>query len=219
MDARERVRYDMFVRVDEFGRTNAADFPAGGIAAAQFAVIAAVVAEIQRLIGDQTASRDTARFTFNSKATARENLREEMSDIGETARSMVYAIPGIDLKFRLARTRNDADLLAAARAFYQNSEEYQAQFVEFGLPATFRAELNAAVEAFEASLNPPGAAIDQQVEATADVGEAVRRGMQAVRTLEGVVKNKYRSNTGKLTAWLSASHIEKLSSKPKPPAA
>ena len=30
-----------------------------------------------------------------------------------------------------------------------------------------------------------------------------------VSELKGVVKNKYRANTGKYAAWISASHIEK----------
>ncbi|MGI8788386.1 MAG: hypothetical protein ACR2HG_11575 [Pyrinomonadaceae bacterium] len=217
MNHHERRRYDMFIRVDEFGKTNAADFPAGSVGAAQFAEIGDVITQIQTLIGDQTASRDDARFHYGSKATMRENLREEMSDFNETARSMVYQIPGIDLKFRLSRTANDADLLAAARAFYANSEEYNAQMIEYGLPPTFRADLMAAITDFETSLNAPGAAMDSQVEATSNIGDATRRGMQAVKTLEGVVKNKYRSNTGKLAAWLSASHIERSPAKPPAP--
>jgi hypothetical protein len=78
--------------------------------------------------------------------------------------------------------------------------------------------LNEAIDAFEQSLNAPGAATDSQVAATADIGETIRRGMQAVRILEGVVRNKYRDNTGKTAAWLSASHIAKLPAKTPPTA-
>lgn len=215
MNKNDRVRYDMFIRVDEFGKTNAADFPAGGIGAARFADITGLIAQIQTLIGDQTASRDDARFNYNTKGTMRENLRAEMSDINETAHSMVYQVAGIDLKFRMPRGSSDVNMLAAARAFYANSEEYKTQMIEYGLPATFRHDLNDAIAEFEQSLNAPGAAMDSQVAATADLGEIIRRGMQAVRTLNGVVRNKYRANTGKLAAWLSASHIERMP-KPEP---
>ncbi len=219
MNADDRVRYDMFIRVDEFGNINAADFPSRSIGGAQFAVIADVIAQIQTLIGDQIASRGDARFHFATKATMRENLRGELSDINETAHSMVYQFAGIDLKFRMPRAGNDANMLAAARAFYQNSEEYEPQMIQYGLPETFRADLQTAITAFEQSLNAPGGAMDSQVAATADIGEAVRRGMQAVRILDGVVRNKYRGSTGKLAAWLSASHIEKINAKPTPPTA
>lgn len=59
-------------------------------------------------------------------------------------------------------------------------------------------------------------AIDEQVAATAQIGAAVRRGMIAVRILNGVVRNRYRSNVGKLAAWTSASHIEKAPKKDQP---
>lgn len=216
MNARDRARYDMFIRVDEFGNTNRADFPIESIGGAQFSKIADVISKLQTLIGDRETSRDDARFSYNAKATMRENLREEMSDINETARSMAYQIEGIELKFRMPRAGGDVDLLAAARAFYNNSEEYNTQMTEYGLPAAFRAELNQAIADFETSLNPPGAAMDSQVEATNNIGEQIRRGMKAVKTLEAIVKNKYRNNTGKLAVWLSASHIERASKPPAP---
>ena len=46
------------------------------------------------------------------------------------------------------------------------------------------------------------------VEATAEIGEAIRRGMVARRILDGVVRNVYKNDVGKLAAWTSASHIE-----------
>jgi hypothetical protein len=39
----------------------------------------------------------------------------------------------------------------------------------------------------------------------------------AVRTLDGIVKNKYTNNPGKLAAWLSASHVEKAPKKKENP--
>jgi hypothetical protein len=47
------------------------------------------------------------------------------------------------------------------------------------------------------------------VEATAEIGEAIRRGMVARPILDGVVRNVYRNDVGKTAAWTSASHIEK----------
>ena len=217
MTDNERRRLETFIRIKQFGADQADDFPPGSIAATQFGVIGGVIGEVEQFSGDQLASFGGARQLFVAKDTARENLREEMSDITRTARSMVYQFDGIDAEFRLPRNRNDQDLLAAARAFHENSAEYEAAFVEYGLPAAFRAELQAAIDAFEASLNPTGTAVDEQVAATAQIGEAIRRGMIARRILEAVVKNKYRSNVGKLAAWLSASHIERAPKKEKTP--
>lgn len=46
-------------------------------------------------------------------------------------------------------------------------------------------------------------AIAEHVAATADEAAKVREGMVIVRILDGIVKNKYANNPGKLAAWLS----------------
>ena len=38
---------------------------------------------------------------------------------------------------------------------------------------------------------------------------AIREGMVAVRTVDGIVLNKRSNDPGKLAAWLSAKHVEK----------
>ena len=55
------------------------------------------------------------------------------------------------------------------------------------------------------------------VEATAEIGESVQRGMVARRILDGVVRNVYKNDTGKTAAWTSASHIEKPPKKTEEP--
>ena len=217
MNDEDRRRYEAFLRIIQFGVESATDFPAGSIGKAQFDEIAAVVELLDELATEKTAGFGEARFAFVGKDTARENLREKMSEIVETARSMVYQFPGIDAIFRMPRNRSDQQMLAVARVFLAEGAARQAAFVEYGLSATFLAELQAAVDAFEASLAPTGAATDAHVAATAEIGAAIRRGMIARRILLGVVKNKYRSNVGKLAAWTSASHIEKASQKQNEP--
>lgn len=220
MDDRERRRYDMFVRVRQFGVENTADFPAGTIGAVQFNEIRSIINLIDQLAANQTASFGDARFAFVGKDTARENVRDDISEIARTARSMVYQFPGIDVKFRMPRGNNDQQLLAAARAFHAEATPQSADFIAYGLPADFLTDLQTDIDTFEAALEPTSAAIDAQVEATAEIGAAVRRGMVAVRILNGVVRNRYRNDVGKLAAWTSASHIEKAPKpdKPTPPA-
>ena len=217
MNIHVRRRNDTFIRIKQFGLDNAADFPVGGVGEQRFAEIAAVVDLIEQLAADQTQGRGDARFAFHSKGTARENLREAVSEIAEISRSMVYEFPGIDLKFRLPRNLTDAGLLAIANAFLEESGQYKADFIRYGLAETFIADLQAATAAFEQSLGTPGTALDEQVEATAELGEAVRRGMIARRILDGVVRLKYKNSAGKLAAWTSASHIEKSAEKPEEP--
>jgi hypothetical protein len=111
---------------------------------------------------------------------------------------------------------SDANMLAKGRAFHTESLPYNADFIAYGLPATFRAELNAAADAFEASFSNTASATAEHVAATADTSAKVREGMVIVRTLDGIVRNVYANDPGKLAAWLSASHVEKAPKKPAP---
>lgn len=209
MTKRERVRVDMFIRVIANITGNIADFAVGGVVLAQLAILQAVVAAVQALSGEQVAGFGEARFGFNSKDTARENLREMLSAIARTARSMVYEFPGIDLKFRMTRGDNDANLLAKALAFQTEAAPLKAAFLGYEMDGDFLTDLQTLITEFQQSLEAPAGAIDAHVEATAEIGAEIRKGMVAVRTMKGAVVNKYRNDVGKLAAWMSASHIRK----------
>ena len=118
MDDNERRRYEMLVRVRQFGTDNAGDFPGGTIGDTQFTVVGTSVDSVESEAGKQQAGFGEASQQFEVKGTARENLREQMSDIARTARSMEYQFDGISNKFRMPRNRNDADLLNKGRAFF-----------------------------------------------------------------------------------------------------
>lgn len=57
----------------------------------------------------------------------------------------------------------------------------------------------------------------EHVAATADTSAKVREGMVIVRVLDGIVRNVYGNDPGKLAAWISASHVEKSPKKKAPP--
>lgn len=150
------------------------------------------------------------------KDTARENLREEMSDISRTAKSMEYEFDGISDKFRFQRNLNDADLLAKGRAFIIEAGPYAANFKDYGLSGSFIADLTAACDAFEATFSTAASAQAEHVQATADTAAKNRDGMVAVRVVDGIVQNKYANDPGKLATWLSAKHVEKDPKKKAP---
>lgn len=209
MTKKERVRFNMFARVVQFLSDNSGDFAAGGVVRVQLAVLSAVIAAIETLTGKQTGGMNEARFSFKSKDTARENLREMLLDIVETARSMVYSYPGIELKFQLPGNLSDVNMLAAARAFLPEATAMKSAFVAYEMENTFTTDLQTLIDEFEASLNAPGTATDTHIAATAEIGAEIRKGMVAVRMMDAAVRNKYRANPGKLAAWASASHIER----------
>jgi hypothetical protein len=205
----DKVRWDMFVRFLQF-LTDYLPSIKTGVIAAQRTVLNGVVERLQTLAGDQSAGLGDARFTYDSKGTARENLRAMMRRIAETAHSMVYKYPGIDLKFQMPRNNSDAEILAKARAFQTEATAREADFIENEMEADFLAEFDHLIADFEHSLSTTATATTSHVEASAEIGEEIRKGMIAFRTMKGAVLNRVRDNPGKLAAFTTASHVEKI---------
>jgi hypothetical protein len=214
MNDSDRRRYEMLVRVKQFGIDNGADFT--GIATTKFAEVGSKVDETEAKSGAQQAGFGLAAQQFEVKDTAREDLRDEMSAIARTARSMEYSFPGISEQFRFQRNLSDETMLARARAFATAAVARQADFIAYGLPATFIADLTAAADAFEATFGSAASATAEQVAATAEAAAFIREGMIAKRILDGIVRNRYAGDPGKLAAWLSASHVEKAARSTPP---
>jgi hypothetical protein len=216
MNIHVRRRNDTFISISAYRQQFPVDFPAGSIEALQVDELEIVTGLIARYGADQMTKFGDVRFGFNSKGINRENLREEVEEIGTIARTMVYEFPGIDLIFHVPGNLPDAAMLALAKTFHAKFTDYTAGFKRYGLDdKVVLPKLQTAIDQFEASLAPPEMAKDAQVEATAALGEAVRRGMIAWRILRGVMKVKYKNNPAKYQAWLSASNIEKDSKKVK----
>lgn len=211
-----RRRYETLIRVGQFGTENAADFPAGSVGAAQFALIAAVVDGIEAAAAGQISGLGESARQFEIKMTARENLRDELTAIGRTARSMEKAFNGISDKYRFRRNLTDAAMLASARAFAADIGEHEADFIAYGLPPTFINDLTAAADAFEAAFTATAAARSEHITATAANPSQAETGMEAKRVLDGIIKNKYAGNPGKLAAWAAAAHVERPLKRRKP---
>lgn len=202
-----RRRYEMQVRVVQFGTDNSGDF--SGIGTTTFTELGTLVDETESKSASQQSGFGEAAQQFEVKDTCRENLRDQMSDISRTSKSMEYAFDGISDKFRFQRNMSDAQMLAKARAFIIEAGPYAADFKDYGLSGTFIADLTVAADAFEASFSNTASATAEHVAATADEAAKVRQGMIKVRILDGIVKNRYANDPGKLAAWISASHVEK----------
>lgn len=217
MNDESRRKWDAFIRMHQFGLDNAADFGAGSPAMVQFNLLETIITSVDTSAADQFDAGGDFSQLIEAKANAREALRELMSAIAMAARSMAYVITGIDEKFRMPRNRNDADLLAAGRAFYTNSGTYEATFISYGLAADFRDQLHDAADNFEATMSPVASALADRVQAGAEIEDWITQGMRCKRILDGIVKIVYANNPGKRAAWDSASHIEAAPKSKKPP--
>src|SRR5437870_3746571 len=110
-------RYEMLVRVRQFGAAHPDAFPATSLGGQMFAAVGLAVDALDQQGASQVPGLGAAKEATASKAAARAALHETLDAVSHTARALALDTPGLDDKFRLPRSRNDQRLLNAARAF------------------------------------------------------------------------------------------------------
>jgi hypothetical protein len=208
---------ETFVRVRAFGEERAASFPTDSLGGEQFNIIAEVVETLNSTITAQTSGKSSVQQATSSRTDAREALRESMQAISRTARVMALDIPGLENKFRMPRSGSDQALLYAARAFLGDAEPLKDEFIRHELPATFLEDLRADITNLERAMSRQNTGRGAQVTATASIEQTVERGMNALRRLDAIVRNKFRDDPATLAAWEHARHVERPARTQKRP--
>lgn len=216
MNDNERRRHQMFVRVRDFGQAHANDFAAGSFALQLFTNIGTVVTTLDGHAASEVSGRGDARQGTQSRSQARAALRDDLEAINRTAKAMAEDVPGIDDKFRVPRGNNDLEMLNAARAFKADAEPLKAQFVAHELPANFLEDLQADIDAMEAAISDQSSGVGDAVAAGAAIDDTVSSGVDIVRKLDAIVRNKYANNPAALAEWTSASHTERAPRRSAP---
>ncbi len=218
MDDNERRRNETFLRVREFGATRAAEFPLTTLAGELFASLNTIISELNTHTSNQASQQSGARESSTGKAAARDELRRDMEAISRTARVMALSTTGLENKFRAPRSISDQELLALARAFATDALPLKAEFVRRGLPDNFLEDLAADIADFEQAINRKIQRRGAQVAATAAIDGVIERGVNVVRELDAIMRNKYADDEATLAAWLSASRTERRQRKQPAPA-
>ncbi|HEX8733939.1 MAG TPA: hypothetical protein VF721_01360 [Pyrinomonadaceae bacterium] len=209
----ERRKVDKLEREEVFLNDNIADFPAASPGGKALAELSAVISEIRTLAAEQVAAESSARQHIGVKDEEIEALRQSVRGINRAAKAFTGEIPGSDLKFRLPRNRSEQNLLATARAFLADAEPLKAKFIEYGLAADCLDKLEALIEAVEERGAAADSAGEQKSGATGGLVEAIRRGMDISRRLDSIVRIKYENNAARLSAWKTASRLERAPKK------
>lgn len=221
MNANELKTYERLTRVRDFGTSHAAAFPDASLGGQLFAEIDAVIAELTAQAATQNVGLSTAREGTSSKASARTALRERLAAVSRTARAMAVDTPAIGKKFRMPSGTGDQVLLNAARAFVTNATPLAEEFIKHELPENFLADLQADIAELEQAISARHQSTETHVSATAAIDAAFERGLNALRKLDAIVRNKFRNEPIILAAWTSASHVPHRAHKstPEPPPA
>ncbi|MCC7043455.1 MAG: hypothetical protein IT183_06315 [Acidobacteria bacterium] len=198
------AKYEVLVRVNDFGTAHGELFPASSVGGQAFAEVAKSVADFETHFGDAVRAAEEARRV---KAGKRRAVIEGLKAISHTGRGWATRATGQNL-FRLPSRKSATAILEAARRFMADAEPRKAEFVRMGLPPDFLTELRAAVDAFARAIEGRRAGRLQARKARAAIDASLARGSAALRTLDIVVVNAVRRDPVVAAAWDGARRIE-----------
>ena len=194
----ETRRYEMLVRIRDFGNAREDLFPESSLAAKHFATVDAAV---KKLSGHAAVKMSAAREGKSNKATAREALIESLETISRTARAMAEDTPGLEDKFYLPDPRTDQALLTAGRVFGSDAGPFRDTFIAHAMPKTFVDDLHALVDGFEQAIHDREAGKDDHAAARANMEAVMSSGTAAVYKLDAIIANQLRDDPGAMAAW------------------
>lgn len=208
-------RYEMLMRVHQFGADHQDLFPPSTLGGKSFTAVGEAVTALKDHSATQYSGRGSAREGTVSKAVAREALCDDLEAIVRTARAMALDTPGVDDKFRFPRGTGDQLILNAARAFSHDAAPLSAEFIKHDMPDDFLADLHSDIEAFEEAIRDYEAGKDTHVAARAAIEGLIDAGLDAVRRLDAIVPNRLRNDPATLALWERARRVEYRAGRPR----
>lgn len=217
----QRVRLEMFGRVQQFGTAYQAQFPEGSPAADAFARLSGVVAAITQ---DAAARVARTRAGRDQQPSARDALVKRLDAVVRTARVIDRTSPGFAEPFVLPRPKRDDVIRSTTEAFLKEAEPLAARFIARGLPADFIAGLRTALAAYEQATAAKRQGRLERASAVVGIRTAVQQGIEAVDELDVIVRYQLGSNAELQAAWRNARRLDRQatpssSSTPSTPSA
>lgn len=200
-------KYNMLIRVRDFGAARADLFPPGSLGARTFVEIGAIVDRLNASVTSESSGRRAACQGVVSKAVARAGLRQALEAISRTARGIALDTPDILTKFQMPDGKSDHELATAGRQFAEDAGPLAADFVAHGLPESFVADLRAALATFERAISGRALGRETHVGARADIAAALNLAFDTLPRLDAIVENTFGSDPHALAAWRLARNV------------
>ncbi len=204
MQKAQRLKYEMFVRVRNFGMVNRDVFPEFSEGGRAFTRVAEAVSAFEEYLTRRTKARADAQRV---RTTTRRAVVEAMKAIAATGRRIDKAGPGTH-PFRMPRRHSATVVLASARLFMEEAAQRVDRFVRLGMPPTFLTELRELVGDLEQAINVQQDSRRSRVKAQAGLEGALALGFDAIRDLDVAVANTLRGDGVRLAEWRGARHME-----------
>ena len=202
-------RYEMLVRVRDFGDAHADLFFESSLVRQTFA---AVTEAVEQLTAHTVSKLSSVRGT-PTKAMARATLLDRLAAISQTARVIAVHTPGLEEKFVIPDKPSDQVLLMTARVFAQGVEPLTDRFIAHVMPETFLADLLAAIGQFEQAMHQRQAGKEERSVARARIKEALTSGVAAARALDAMVGNRLRDDPVTMAVWKRDRRVQYPSSR------
>ncbi len=187
MNVKDTRRYEMLVRVRDFGTAYGHLFPQSSVGRQKFDEVNKAIEEVEAHA--LTRMTESAPATANQKAKARKALGDGLLAISQTATVLAREVPALDGRFEMPRITSDQATLIAGRKFARDVEPFKSHFIAHGMATTFVADFEALVDGFERALRARGMGRDERVAASAGIKTAIASGVDAVRALDVIVSN------------------------------
>ncbi len=201
MNAIETRKYEMLVRVRDFGESHGDLFPKSSLAGQTFAEVATAVKELsQHAVAKMSAAGDSAR----ARAAARNALRTRLNRIHTTARAVARETPDVEGKFQLPEVHTDQALLTTGRLFARDVEPLLAKFVTRAMPKTLVADVNGLIEKLERAIHACEAEREERTAARVNIEAALSSGLGAAQALDVMVANHLQDDPVGIAVWESA---------------
>jgi hypothetical protein len=205
---------DMCQRVRALANSRAADFPAGSHRTTLVVALKLTITQVETHAAEQDAAALDHQEATEQKRVAINSLLQQLKAISQTARSINEQFPGIADQFRMPRD-SDRSILNRARAYINDAAPFASEFIKRDLPATFIADLQAAIDLVEAAETHKSDALARQTAATAGLRTTLKRLRLIVHELDAIMRNLYRQDPGSLAAWQTASHVQRAPQRKK----
>jgi hypothetical protein len=206
----QRRKYEMFVRVRNFGVVNRDVFPETTGGGQTFAQVAEAVATIEEHLTRREQARAEARKV---KATTRAAVTRYMKAIAATGRRVAEREPGTH-PFRMPARKSAPVILTTARLFMEAAERRTEKFVGLGMAPTFLADFRKLVDELAQAIALQQDSRGSRRRAQAGIERTLALGFAAVRDLDVTVGNALRDDPIRLAQWDGARRIEGQGSSP-----
>lgn len=200
----QRYKYEMLVRVREFGMAQRERFPESSNGGSTFMQVAAAVGAIDEHLKNRVLGRVEGRGV---KPLTRAAVYEYMKTIAKASRRVTRGERDVN-PFRMPARRTLKVDITTARAFIEQATPRRDKFIAIGLPPTFISEFTALVDELQEAVDQRLASKTVRGQAQAGIAAALAQGFDHVLDLDVIVAMAARQDPVLAAAWRSARRIE-----------